>query len=365
MSRASIEDLVYALTKDMTESDLGELCCELKGDKSMGNRAVITTSMVEDVENSNDIGVYLHWNGGRDSVEAFLTYCKIQGFRCPEEDNYGWARLCQVIANYFGGSGLSVGIDQCCRLGCDNYNNGVYVIKNWEIVDRKYFDKVEQHSYDLYEMLCGIDEAQPKKMQLGSAKIREELRNMGIDYHCCEDEEFETEIEKLDKALTEMNVEHYLDSLAGGYQIFVYDENGDVVWDAICTENSYGYSDGLLEVYGKIVPEKDGVVGFLTAAQVIEMMKKNGGLSMNVVLVKHLSCGQYFLFEVPQDKKLNACDRVLVNTRRGVNDAICICDSFEIDESSIKSLAYLVGASLPLQRVVAKYNVLDLWEDEK
>lgn len=85
---------------------------------------------------------------------------------------------------------------------------------------------------------------------------------------------------------------------------------------------------------------------------------------MNVVLVKHLSCGQYFLFEVPQDKKLKACDRVLVNTRRGVNDAICVCDSFETDESNLKQLVYLVGASLPLQKVVAKYEKLDLWEDD-
>lgn len=86
---------------------------------------------------------------------------------------------------------------------------------------------------------------------------------------------------------------------------------------------------------------------------------------MNVVFVKHLSCGRYFLFEVPQDKKLNACDRVLVNTRRGVNDAICICDSFEVDEPNINQLTRMVGATMPLQRVVAKYNVLDLWEDEK
>ena len=37
----------------------------------MGNRAVITTR-------SKDIGVYLHWNGGRDSVEAFLKYCELK-----------------------------------------------------------------------------------------------------------------------------------------------------------------------------------------------------------------------------------------------------------------------------------------------
>ena len=51
----------------------------------MGNRAVITTR-----KDLKDIGVYLHWNGGRDSVEGFITYCKIKGYRPPEYDNYGW-----------------------------------------------------------------------------------------------------------------------------------------------------------------------------------------------------------------------------------------------------------------------------------
>lgn len=94
----------------------------------------------------------------------------------------------------------------------------------------------------------------------------------------------------------------------------------------------------------------------------LERIGVKGVLNMNVVLIKHLSCGQYFLFEVPQDKSLKSTDRVLVNTRRGVNDAICICDSFEVDESNLRQLAYLVGASLPLQKVVAKYDMLDLWE---
>lgn len=65
----------------------------------MGNRAVITTR-----KDLNGIGVYLHWNGGRDSVSAFLTYCKLKGFRPPERDNYGWAYLCTTIGNFFGGA---------------------------------------------------------------------------------------------------------------------------------------------------------------------------------------------------------------------------------------------------------------------
>ena len=68
----------------------------------MGNRAVITASLSNDPQTSNDIGIYLHWNGGRDSVEAFLEYCKRRGFRPPDQDNYGWARLCQVIAILVG-----------------------------------------------------------------------------------------------------------------------------------------------------------------------------------------------------------------------------------------------------------------------
>lgn len=129
----------------------------------MGNRAVITTP-------DKKIGVYLHWNGGRDSVEAFLTYCKLKGYRTPETDCYGWARLCQVIGNYFGGN-LSIGIDQYSRLDTDNGDNGVYVIKNWEIVDRLFISWPEQNEYDLIDMLKEINEAQPEKEQLTDEEI--------------------------------------------------------------------------------------------------------------------------------------------------------------------------------------------------
>lgn len=127
----------------------------------MGNRAVITTE-------DKNIGVYLHWNGGRDSVEAFLKYCELKGFRSPETDNYGWARLCQVIANYFGGNGLSIGIDKYERLDTNNGDNGVYIIKNWKIIDRLYFTGTEQHEYDLDKMLKSIEECQPEDMKLKS-----------------------------------------------------------------------------------------------------------------------------------------------------------------------------------------------------
>lgn len=96
----------------------------------MGNRAIITTK-------KRDLGVYLHWNGGRDSVGAFLEYCELRGFRAPDGDTYGWARLCQVICNYMGAEGLSVGISRYegdARM--DPGDNGIYVIEGWRIACR-------------------------------------------------------------------------------------------------------------------------------------------------------------------------------------------------------------------------------------
>lgn len=130
----------------------------------MGNRAVITTEIGWNCP-TNHLGVYLHWNGGRDSVQAFLTYCKLKGYRTPESDNYGWARLCQVIGNYFGGE-RSIGIDVVSALDTDNWDNGVYIIKDWEIVGRQYMRSPEQNNYPLLDMLQEINEAQPEKERI-------------------------------------------------------------------------------------------------------------------------------------------------------------------------------------------------------
>lgn len=141
----------------------------------MGNRAVITTA--ENFENDG-VGVYLHWNGGRDSVEAFLKYCELKGYRSPESDNYGWARLCMVVANYFTygdcDDGLSLGVDKVSNLDCDNFDNGVYIIEDWKIVDRVYIRGPEQRNYDLQTILLAIDARQPVK--LGAKVIEEAVR---------------------------------------------------------------------------------------------------------------------------------------------------------------------------------------------
>lgn len=135
----------------------------------MGNRAVITTP--EDFKSEKGVGVYLHWNGGRDSIVPFLRYCKMRGFRCPENDIYGWARLVQVIANFQDMEGLSVGIGHITQLDLDNYDNGVYLIQDWEIVGREFLRGSEQNTYDELEFLHFIDECQPEAQKLGDELI--------------------------------------------------------------------------------------------------------------------------------------------------------------------------------------------------
>lgn len=147
----------------------------------MGNRCVITTRQNW---RSGGIGIYLHWNGGRDSVEAFLKYCEIRGFMSPSEDNYGWAQLSRVIGNFLGDS---VGIDTMWHLDVDNGDNGVYIIEGWKIIDRKHFDGLEQQSYDPDDMLLSIDEAQPKEEQLRDFLLAEpvEMKDLQVGDTVC------------------------------------------------------------------------------------------------------------------------------------------------------------------------------------
>lgn len=128
----------------------------------MGNRAVITTENYDD----NTLGVYLHWNGGRDSVEAFLLYCKLHEYRTPDDDSCGWLSLCTVLGCFFG-DGINASVGICNRLDMDNLDNGTYLISGWEIVGREYFDDSEEQSeYELIDMLRSINKNMPTHMKL-------------------------------------------------------------------------------------------------------------------------------------------------------------------------------------------------------
>lgn len=141
----------------------------------MGNRAVITTP-------ERKVGVYLHWNGGRDTVEPLLRYCELQGYRPPSSDEYGFARICQVMGNFFGGStSLGVGAYTTDRQ-MDPGDNGIYVIEGWHIAEhlrteydsdwnpvgmRSFGPSEEEDWHEFDDMLRSFDASMPEELRLG------------------------------------------------------------------------------------------------------------------------------------------------------------------------------------------------------
>ena len=88
-----------------------------------------------------------------------------------------------------------------------------------------------------------------------------------------------SELDKLEKYLKEKGIFYSREDEEQGFynkhQIIVFDENREIQWDAICQRGSYGYEQGLLEIYGRIVSDQDedSVVGWLTAEDVIKRLE--------------------------------------------------------------------------------------------
>lgn len=125
----------------------------------MGNRAVITTL-------GNEKGIYIHWNGGRDSVEPILWYCK----NLMPKTNFTHSDL-ERIAFVMELVGLNPEMDDVNKLDCDNYDNGVYVVKNYKIVGRLFMRYDEQKTYNFTEFVMWINEHMPRKWQKSEEEI--------------------------------------------------------------------------------------------------------------------------------------------------------------------------------------------------
>ena len=115
----------------------------------MGNRAVIAFDD-ERKEKENCPAIYLHWNGSAHTVDAFLKAAKEFGIR-GNDAHYCMARLTQVIGNAIGGT-LSLGVGRYGDFGHPG-DNGVYWIKNWEVVRRDndyYEDEYKSQNYQAW-----------------------------------------------------------------------------------------------------------------------------------------------------------------------------------------------------------------------
>lgn len=95
----------------------------------MGNRAVIAFGDCA----SSTKGIYVHWNGGRASIEGFLAAASDLNLRSPEQ-------VRDMIKLWMGNS--TVELARCDHLDCDNYDNGVYIVERalerFEIIGRLY-----------------------------------------------------------------------------------------------------------------------------------------------------------------------------------------------------------------------------------
>jgi hypothetical protein len=106
----------------------------------MGNRAVITFDTHDKAP-----CIYLHWNGGRASVEAFLHAAKLLQITLPDDLPLGeaktWAmdRLAELLAKRFFLCSVGTTIYRTTYgdADCDNGDNGVFIVDiYWDIVGR-------------------------------------------------------------------------------------------------------------------------------------------------------------------------------------------------------------------------------------
>lgn len=98
---------------------------------------------------------------------------------------------------------------------------------------------------------------------------------------------FKTELDKLQEYLITKRITHdrideeeIIDEagrvlVPDRHQICVPEEGENCRWDAICHRGSYGWKQGLIEIWGTLVTEEDNdtVVGCLTAKDVIERLE--------------------------------------------------------------------------------------------
>lgn len=121
----------------------------------MGNRAVIT-------RNTNPTApcIYLHWNGGRDSVEGFLMAAKAAGFK--NDTAKDWDAFANYLAAYFFECqvGMTIYREPYGRADTTNSDNGTYLVNaQWDIVQRLHAPQREQRVYNPADILADILDA--------------------------------------------------------------------------------------------------------------------------------------------------------------------------------------------------------------
>lgn len=147
----------------------------------MGNRAVITQHL-----SAGSPAIYLHWNGGRASVEGFLEGAR---HACLHGDGEAaMDRLAGAIAQWMGTSvnAHTVYRNTYGECDADNGDNGVYLIdENFRIVSRRFVpDHIESFG----------EEHDPEKTAQIASQIEEEACHLTFTVRITETNVYEMEV---------------------------------------------------------------------------------------------------------------------------------------------------------------------------
>ena len=129
----------------------------------MGNRAKIYD------KNNNDNYIHFQWNGGRDSIEGILEFCKIQGWKSWNAFVFAsdiFARVSRDGESYTS----AIWVED----SCPEYNdNGGYVIdtNSMRIVDRIAPPEEEQSVYTIKSIIEGISNRMPLPFSLFDSRF--------------------------------------------------------------------------------------------------------------------------------------------------------------------------------------------------
>jgi hypothetical protein len=111
----------------------------------MGNRAVITFSTY-----TNAPAIYLHWNGGRASVQGFLDAARSLGLRhapTAAAQTEALDKLAELLARHYFRCNVGMTVYRLHYAGSDrdNGDNGTYLLgHDLTIIDRLYKPRGEE-----------------------------------------------------------------------------------------------------------------------------------------------------------------------------------------------------------------------------
>ena len=105
----------------------------------MGNRAVLTFNTAD-----NAPAIYLHWNGGRASVQGFIDAARALGLRhapTAAAQTQALDQLAELLARHYFRCNVGMTVDRLHYAGTDrdNGDNGTYLLgQDLTIIDRLY-----------------------------------------------------------------------------------------------------------------------------------------------------------------------------------------------------------------------------------